>query len=142
ASIVTLNACTLFHFLRPTSKRQRTLIVMDTNAEDGLTEKAVLNGVPNLSLLDNGEKILLLDVLGQVARENDTCRALSRTAIKLHGTNMEDLDKLSAHHGTLLPVVETKELFIRKAYKELHDTILGTVENARVGNAKAYRCYG
>ncbi|KAH7057951.1 hypothetical protein BKA57DRAFT_418711 [Linnemannia elongata] len=44
------------------------------------------------------------------------------------------MDKLSAPYGTLFPVVGTNELFIREAYKDLHDTILGTFDNARAGN--------
>jgi hypothetical protein len=44
---------------------------------------------------------------------------------------MKDMDKISAPHGTKLPVVNTKELYVRKAYKDLHQTIIDTFDNDR-----------
>ncbi|KAK5816992.1 hypothetical protein F5H01DRAFT_189678 [Linnemannia elongata] len=45
------------------------------------------------------------------------------------------MDKLSAPRVSIFPIVGTDELFLRTAYKELHDTILGTFENAHARNA-------
>ncbi|KAG0324110.1 hypothetical protein BG004_003545 [Podila humilis] len=119
---------------RPSSKLQRVLTFMDVIAEAGLTEKAVMDGQYDLSLLDKKEKVALLSFTGQDTDRKDNFSSLSRTSIDLHGANIKDMDKLSAPHGTLLPVVGMSELFIRRAYKVLHDTILGTFDNARAGN--------
>ncbi|KAK5796887.1 hypothetical protein F5H01DRAFT_285699 [Linnemannia elongata] len=39
------------------------------------------------------------------------------------------MDKISAPRGILLPVVDTNDIYVREAYKDLYDTILGTFEN-------------
>ncbi|KAF9301193.1 hypothetical protein BGZ91_009627, partial [Linnemannia elongata] len=51
------------------------------------------------------------------------------TALALQDTSMKNMDKLSAPCGILLPVVDTNDIYVREAYKDLYDTILGTFEN-------------
>ncbi|KAK5796966.1 hypothetical protein F5H01DRAFT_418780 [Linnemannia elongata] len=53
---------------------------------------------------------------------------MSRTALALHDANMKH-GQVSAPRGILLPVVDTNDIYVREAYKDLYDTILGTFEN-------------
>ncbi|KAG0232440.1 hypothetical protein BGW42_008158 [Actinomortierella wolfii] len=122
------------HDAGPSSMCLRVHTLLDAIAEAGFTEKAVVNGWSNISRLDFKERVLLLGFVGQDIGRTDTFSSLSRTAIKLHGSNISNMDKLSVPDGTLFPVVGTNELFIRRAYRDLHDTILGTFDNARPGN--------
>ncbi|KAF8937769.1 hypothetical protein EDD21DRAFT_363776 [Dissophora ornata] len=104
---------------------------MDAIEEAGLAEKAVVDGQSDLSRLDNKERVSLLDFIGQGVDRTDTFDSLSRTALELKGVDMKGVDKLSAPHGTIFPVVDTNDLYVREAYKVLYDTILGTFENNR-----------
>ncbi|KAK5827649.1 hypothetical protein F5H01DRAFT_100823 [Linnemannia elongata] len=115
-------------------KRHRPHTLKDAIEEAGLTEKAVVDDQVYLSRLSRKERVSLLASIGQDIAGDDTFNSLSRTALELHGANIKDMDKLSAPYGTLFPVVGTNELFIREEYKDLHDTILGTFDNARAGN--------
>ncbi|KAG0043615.1 hypothetical protein BGZ90_009029, partial [Linnemannia elongata] len=115
-------------------KRHRPHTLKDAIEEAGLTEKAMVDDQVYLSRLSRKERVSLLASIGQDIVGDDIFSSLSRTALELHGTNIKDRDKLSAPYGTLFPVGGTKELFIREAYKDLHDTILGTFDNARAGN--------
>ncbi|KAF8923966.1 hypothetical protein BGZ47_004346, partial [Haplosporangium gracile] len=112
-------------------KRHRTHTLMEAIEEAGLTEKAVVDGRSNLSRLDNKERITLLEIIGQGVDETDKFYSLSSTALELQGADMEGMDKLSAPHGTILPVINTTELYVRKAYKDLHRTIINTFDNDR-----------
>ncbi|KAF9279970.1 hypothetical protein BGZ88_012439 [Linnemannia elongata] len=108
---------------------------MDAIEEASLSKQAVVNGQTDISRLDNNEKVSLLDFIGLVVDRTDTFNSLFSTALKLRGANIKDMDKLSAPRGSIFPVVGTDELFIRKSYKDLHDTILETFENAHARNA-------
>ncbi|KAG0249979.1 hypothetical protein DFQ27_009685, partial [Actinomortierella ambigua] len=112
-----------------TTKHLRSHTLMDAICEAGLTEKAVIGDRFNLSLLDNKERVSQLRLIGQYIDKTDTFSSLSRTANELKDTNINAMDKLSAPHGTLLPVVETNELYVRETYRDLYDAILGTFEN-------------
>ncbi|KAF9567280.1 hypothetical protein EC968_003457 [Mortierella alpina] len=103
---------------------------MDAIYEAGLTEKAVVDDQYDLSRLNNIEKVMLLGFTGQDIDRTDDFSSMSRIAVELKDDNINDMDKLSAPHGTLFPVVETSELFIRRSYMALHDTILGIFDNA------------
>ncbi|KAG0271457.1 hypothetical protein BGZ97_011248, partial [Linnemannia gamsii] len=118
----------------PSSKRHRPYSLEDAIEEAGLTDKAVVDGESDLSRLDSKQRVMLLGVIGQKVDRMDSFSSLSRSAIELHGANIGAMNKLSAPHGSILPIVSTDELYIRRAYKDLHDTILGTFENACAGN--------
>ncbi|KAI8596833.1 hypothetical protein EDD21DRAFT_387089 [Dissophora ornata] len=112
-------------------KRHRPHTLMDAIEDAGLAEKAVVDGQSDLSRLDSKQRVSLLDFTGQEIARTDTFTSLSITALESKGVNMKDMDKLSAPHGTILPVVDTNDLYVREAYKVLYDTILGTFENNR-----------
>ncbi|OAQ25248.1 hypothetical protein K457DRAFT_1835879 [Linnemannia elongata AG-77] len=117
-----------------TRKRHRPHTLMDAIEDAGLAEIAIVDDEFDLSRLDNKQRVVLLGCIGQMVSRSDTFYSLSSTAREFQGTNMKVMDKISAPHGTKLPVVNTNELFIRETYKELHDTILGRFDNARAGN--------
>ncbi|KAH7053616.1 hypothetical protein BKA57DRAFT_257103 [Linnemannia elongata] len=123
--------------MQPSSsrKRHRPHTLMDAIEEAGLSKQAVVDGQTDLSRLDNNERVSLLDYIGQVVDRTDTFNSLFSTALKLRGAHIKDMGKLSAPRDSIFPIVGTDELFIRKAYKELHDTIIGTFENAHARNA-------
>ncbi|KAH7056123.1 hypothetical protein BKA57DRAFT_196881 [Linnemannia elongata] len=112
-----------------TRKRHQPHTLMDAIEEAGLTEKAVVDDRSDLFRLDNKERVSLLGFIGQDVAGDDIFSSLSRTALELHGANIKDMDKLSAPCGILLPVVDTNDIYVREAYKDLYDTILGTFEN-------------
>ncbi|KAG0049373.1 hypothetical protein BGZ90_007360, partial [Linnemannia elongata] len=112
-------------------KRHRPYTLMDAIEDAGLAEVAVVDGESNLSRLDNKQRVVLLGCIGQKVDRTDAFYSLSSTAREFQGTNVKDMDKISAPHGTKLPVVNTKELYVRKAYKDLHQTIIDTFDNDR-----------
>ncbi|KAG0195588.1 hypothetical protein BGX28_001035, partial [Mortierella sp. GBA30] len=112
-------------------KRHRPHTLMEAIEEAGLKEKAVVDGQPDLSRLDNKERVSLLDFVGQEIDRTDTFDSLSKTALELKGADMKDTDKFSAPPRTRLPVVGTSDLYVREAYRHLYDTILETFENNR-----------
>ncbi|KAG0251529.1 hypothetical protein BGZ95_006869 [Linnemannia exigua] len=111
----------------------------------GLTEKAVVDGEYDLALLDNKERVTLLGFIGQKVGRLDAFRSLPNTALALQGTKRKSMDKLSALDGTKwrgmdklctpggiqLPVVNAKNLYIRKTYVDLYDTIYCRFESKR-----------
>ncbi|KAK5809561.1 hypothetical protein F5H01DRAFT_415530 [Linnemannia elongata] len=117
-------------------KRHRPHTLKDAIEEAGLTEKALVDDQFYLSRLSRKERVSLLASIGQEIAGDDIFSSLSRTARELQGTNMKEMDKISAPHGTTLPVVNTKELYVRKAYKDLHQTIIDTFDNDRNGARK------
>ncbi|KAG0275260.1 hypothetical protein BGZ97_010338, partial [Linnemannia gamsii] len=74
---------------------------------------------------------MLLGFIGLEVDRTYSFASLSSSAHELQDVDMKDMDmdSLSAPHGTILPVVDTKDLYIRAAYKDLYDTILATFEN-------------
>ncbi|KAG0008273.1 hypothetical protein BGZ81_004183, partial [Podila clonocystis] len=117
----------------PSSKRKRfdTYKLKDAIEEAGLTQKAVIDGRSNLSRLDNKERVSVLSFMGQEIDETNSYDSLSSTACELQGANVQDMDRLSAPHGHGLPVVQTNDLYVRTAFKDLYDTILGKFEDSR-----------
>ncbi|KAF9958236.1 hypothetical protein BGZ72_000699, partial [Mortierella alpina] len=113
------------------SKRHRPHTLMDAIAEAGLTEKAVVDGESDISLLDYKERVSLLEVIGHDVDMTNSFYPLFRTACELHGTNIDDMDKLSTPDGIKLPIVGTKELYVREAYKDLYSTIIERFESKR-----------
>ncbi|KAI1312990.1 hypothetical protein EDD11_002811 [Mortierella claussenii] len=114
-------------------KHHRPHTLLDAIEVTGLTQEVIVNGRTRLSLLDNKKRILLLGLIGQMVDEADAFTSLSRIAHRLQGTDIEDVDKLSAPRDSILPVVHTTDLYVREAYKELHRTILSTFDNSRQG---------
>ncbi|KAK3811666.1 MAG: hypothetical protein J3R72DRAFT_69794 [Linnemannia gamsii] len=117
--------------MESSSKRHRSHSLMDAIELAGFTEKAMVDGESDLSCLDNKERVVLLGFIGQNVDRTDTFRSLSSAALALQGTGFSDVDKLSAPHGRVFPIVNTKDLYVRKAYKELYKTILETFEDRR-----------
>ncbi|KAF9307970.1 hypothetical protein BG003_011799, partial [Podila horticola] len=117
----------------PSSKRKRfeNYTLMGAIKEAGLMEKAGVDGRYDLSLLNNEERVSLLGFIGQEIDRMDTFDSLSTTALALQGANIEDMDRFSAPPGHALPVVQTNNLYVRQAFKDLYDTILGTFEDGR-----------
>ncbi|KAG0023845.1 hypothetical protein BGZ82_010633, partial [Podila clonocystis] len=117
----------------PSSKKRRLHrdTLMDAIEEAGLTEKALVAGGYDLSLLDDKERGSLLGFIGKQVGRTDTFHSLSSTAFELQGASIKDMDTLSAPSGLALPVVETNDLYVRTAFKDLYDTILGTFEDGR-----------
>ncbi|KAF9978383.1 hypothetical protein BGZ73_002562 [Actinomortierella ambigua] len=101
--------------------------------EAGLTEKALVDGQVYLSRLGVSERITALGCICQEVPGDDIFNSLSLAAIKLHDSNIGDMDKLLTPDGTLFPVVRTNKLFIRRAYKDLYDTIFRSFENPNTG---------
>ncbi|KAH7050407.1 hypothetical protein BKA57DRAFT_527951 [Linnemannia elongata] len=114
-----------------TRKRHRPHTLMDAIEEAGLSEKAVVDGQSDLSLLDNKERVSLFGFIGEEIYMSDTFYSLSSTALALQDTNMKNMDKLSAPRGILLPVVRTSDLYVRESYKVLYDIIVDKFENNR-----------
>ncbi|KAG0022275.1 hypothetical protein BGZ82_011068 [Podila clonocystis] len=117
----------------PSSKRKRldTYTLKDAIEEAGLTQKAVVDGRSNLSRLNNKERVSLLAFIGQSIDRTNTFNSLSSIALALQGAIIEDMNRLSAPPSRTLPVVETNDLYVREAFKDLYDTILGTFEDGR-----------
>ncbi|KAH7054925.1 hypothetical protein BKA57DRAFT_489755 [Linnemannia elongata] len=92
-------------------KRHRPHTLMDAIEDAGLAEVAVVDGESDLSRLDNKQRVVLLGCIGQKVDRTDAFYSLSSTAREFQGTNMKVIDKISAPHGTTLPVVNTKELY-------------------------------
>ncbi|KAF9163681.1 hypothetical protein DFQ26_002274, partial [Actinomortierella ambigua] len=110
------------------AKRLRSHTLMDAICEAGLKEVAVVNAKSDLSLLNNNQRVALLSVMGEEAHETASFRSLSCTANKLKGVKINDMDKLSAPDGTLFPIVDTTDLYVRQTYKHLYERILETFE--------------
>ncbi|KAG0358123.1 hypothetical protein BG005_002717 [Podila minutissima] len=113
----------------PARKHLGTYTLLDAIEETGLSEKAVVDGQSDLSLLNNKERVLLLDFLGQSVDRSERYNSLSSTARQLQGTNIKDMDKLSAPRSARFPGIGTNDLYVRQAYKDLFDKILGKFEN-------------
>ncbi|KAG0270796.1 hypothetical protein BGZ95_001516, partial [Linnemannia exigua] len=121
---------------RPSPTRHHPHTLMDIIDLAGLTEKAVVEGEYDLALLDSKDRVALLGFLGQKIDRRDKFHSMSSTARELHGTGFKDVNQLLAPLGCSFPVVETNDLYVRKAYKDLHHTILETFEGkgAPTGN--------
>ncbi|KAG9319595.1 hypothetical protein KVV02_003139 [Mortierella alpina] len=95
----------------------------------GLSGKAVVSGRQNLSRLNNNEKVAHLAEIGDVG-ETETFDSLSSTAslLRITSANIEALDKNSAPNITIFPVIETADLYVRQAYKDLYNIIHGRIQ--------------
>ncbi|KAI1311274.1 hypothetical protein EDD11_003520 [Mortierella claussenii] len=93
-------------------------------AAAGLTEKAVVNGNYNLSLLNNKEKVALLGVLGQEVGSTDRFNLVAETAVGLRTAQIAVLENIKAPSNSRFPVVQAGDLFVRQSYKELYGPIL------------------
>ncbi|KAK3833207.1 MAG: hypothetical protein J3R72DRAFT_527227 [Linnemannia gamsii] len=126
-------------------KRHHTHTLMDAIEEAGLTEKAVVDGRSSLFRLNSKERVSLISFMGEAVDESNTFYSLSSTALALHHTTRKDMDKLSATDGakweamdklstpdgTKLPVINTKDLYVRTAYRDLYNTIYRRFETKR-----------
>ncbi|KAG0347219.1 hypothetical protein BG005_000311 [Podila minutissima] len=105
----------------PSSKRKRfdTYTLRDAIEAAGFSEKGVEDGQLYLSRLSNKERVKVLGFLGQPGSMADTFASLSSTAVEIQGTDIKVMDKISAPHNSLLPIVDTKDLYVRQAFKDL-----------------------
>ncbi|KAG0363879.1 hypothetical protein BGX24_004832 [Mortierella sp. AD032] len=118
---------------------------MDAIEEAGLTKKAVVDGRSSLFRLNSKERVSLISFMGEAVDESNTFYSLSSTALALQhttrkgmdklsatdGAKWEAMDKLSTPDGTKLPVVNTKDLYVRTAYRDLYNTIYRRFETKR-----------
>ncbi|KAF9176664.1 hypothetical protein BGZ51_009808, partial [Haplosporangium sp. Z 767] len=91
----------------------------------GLTDKAVVNDQSDLSLLDYKERVSVLRFLGSSVDRANSYDSLSRTALALQNSSFQEMEKLSTppSSNTPFPVVNTGELYVRQAYKDLYDEV-------------------
>ncbi|KAG0067058.1 hypothetical protein BGZ92_005192 [Podila epicladia] len=115
------------------SKRVRlgTSALRDAIEATGLTEKAMVNDRTDIDRLDNNERVSVLKNMGQEIDNKNIFISLSSTAAELQGASIKVMDKLSAPRDSLLPVIDTNDLYVRQAFGDLYDTILGNFENNR-----------
>ncbi|GJJ71775.1 hypothetical protein EMPS_04132 [Entomortierella parvispora] len=99
-------------------------------ATAGFTEKVVAKGTYDISLLSSEERVRLLDALGQDVGKTETFISLFNTAIQLRhiSANIEEMDRISAPGDARFPVIDSKDLYIRKSYQVLYKEILGHYE--------------
>ncbi|KAI7829509.1 hypothetical protein BC939DRAFT_9926 [Gamsiella multidivaricata] len=89
-------------------------------------DKALMDGLYDLSRLDQKEKVSLLMFLGQPIDGNDPFDSLLQAARIYRNTNEQELDTISSPSGTRFPVVDTEGLYVRHAYKDLCDKVAST----------------
>ncbi|KAF9277785.1 hypothetical protein BGZ74_003258 [Mortierella antarctica] len=113
------------------SKKLRlgTDMLLDAIEAAGLSEKAVVNGRSALSRLDNNERVSVLKYLGRSISDDNTFNSLPRTALRLQGANIKDMDTISSPPLSRLPVVFTKDLYVRPAFEDLYGAILRNFKN-------------
>lgn len=104
---------------------------MDAIEAAGLMEKAVVDGQSDLSRLDKQERVSVLDFSGKEVEDDEIFALLPRTAVELQRANIKIMDKISVPRDSRLPVINTNDLYVRQAFRNLFDTILGTFENYR-----------
>ncbi|KAG0246080.1 hypothetical protein BG011_002565, partial [Mortierella polycephala] len=111
--------------LPPKKTRLDTNSLMDAIKEAGLTQKAVVDNKSDLSLLDYKERVSVLGFLGRPVDKTDTYDSLSTIAFALRNSSFQEMKILSTPPGsdTLFPVVDTKDIFVRQAYKDLYDEV-------------------
>lgn len=97
-------------------------------SEVQLTEKAVVKGRYDLSLLNSEERVTLLGVLGQDIGWTDSFEPLARTAHELRNSCLGDMDIISTSGNSTFPIVQASDLYVRETYKELYAKILDTFE--------------
>ncbi|KAG0053356.1 hypothetical protein BGZ83_001250 [Gryganskiella cystojenkinii] len=116
----------------PRSRLLEMYSLRDAIEEAGLTGKAVKNGTYCLARLDSKDRVSVLDSMGQIVWKTDDFRTLLAAALELQGRNMDDVDTLSAPPDyDCFPLIETTNLYVRQAYKDLYGTILQMFENNR-----------
>ncbi|KAG0074659.1 hypothetical protein BGZ93_004425, partial [Podila epicladia] len=111
--------------------RLGTSALRDAIEATGLTEKAMVNDRTDIDRLDNNERVSVLKNMGQEIDNKNIFISLSSTAAELQGASIKVMDKLSAPRDSLLPVIDTNDLYVRQAFGDLYDTILGNFENNR-----------
>ncbi|KAF9370891.1 hypothetical protein BGX21_005360 [Mortierella sp. AD011] len=89
----------------------------------GLTEKAVMDGRHNLSLLTGPELVSVLDKIGTEVSVISDYTTLSQTAATLRDSSFEDINLISSSVDTQLPVIGMRDLYVRQAYLDLYDVI-------------------
>ncbi|KAG0247513.1 hypothetical protein BG011_001367 [Mortierella polycephala] len=109
----------------PKKTRRGTNTLMGAIEEAGLTQKATVNGQVALSRLDNKERVSVLGFLGSSVHGDDSYVSLSRIAFALRNSSFQEKKILSTPRGsgTLFPVINTENLYVRQAYKDLYDEI-------------------
>ncbi|KAF9276326.1 hypothetical protein BGZ74_003687 [Mortierella antarctica] len=109
--------------------RLGTDMLLDAIGAAGLSEKAVVNGRSALSRLDNNERVSVLKYLGRSISDDDAFNSLPSTALRLQGANIKDMDTISAPPHSRLPIVNTKDLYVRQAFEDLYGAILRNFKN-------------
>ncbi|KAF9177920.1 hypothetical protein BGZ51_008283, partial [Haplosporangium sp. Z 767] len=104
----------------------------DAIEKAGLTDKAVVNDQSDLSLLDSKERVSVLRFLGSSVENSSSFVSLFRTALAFRNSSFQDIEKLStpSYPRAAFPVVETKDLYVRQAYKDLYDEVSFKFQNS------------
>ncbi|KAF9085116.1 hypothetical protein BGX27_003549 [Mortierella sp. AM989] len=88
-----------------------------------LSQRAVKDGVCNLTLLTNKEKISVLDYIGIRSTAVSPYNILFQTATTLRDLSFQDIDLISSPSKTILPVIGMRQLYVRQEYKDLYNEI-------------------
>ncbi|KAF9345458.1 hypothetical protein BGX34_004755 [Mortierella sp. NVP85] len=115
----------------PSSKRRRPQTLIDAIEEAGLAKKAMVEGLSDLSRLNNKDRVSLLRFIGQDVDMTNPFNLLLETARALHGSSFEKLDLISSPSNKPFSATSTKQLFIRETYQYLYDEIVLKFEDPR-----------
>ncbi|KAF9342812.1 hypothetical protein BGX34_007631, partial [Mortierella sp. NVP85] len=98
--------------------------LLDVIKEAGLTKKAVVDDISDLTRLDNNDRVSLLRFIGQDVDKANRFRLLLETACTLHGSSFENSDLISSPSNNSFPVTDTEQLFVRETYQHLYNEIV------------------
>ncbi|KAF9895967.1 hypothetical protein BX616_008435, partial [Lobosporangium transversale] len=93
-----------------------------------LAQKAIINGVPDPSVLSSKELVSVLDNTGTSVTRNDLYYSIPRTAISLQNASFQEIDVISSPWGTKFSVLKVRDLYVGSAFKELYDKIINNNE--------------
>ncbi|ORY96115.1 hypothetical protein BCR41DRAFT_375759 [Lobosporangium transversale] len=111
---------------RSSSKKVKleTMSLLEAISATELAQKAIINGVPDPSVLSSKELVSVLDNTGTSVTRNDLYYSIPRTAISLQNASFQEIDVISSPWGTKFPVLKVRDLYVRSAFKELYDKII------------------
>jgi hypothetical protein len=89
----------------------------------GLSDKAIKDDMADLLSLTNNELVLVLDNIGTKATKLSVYTSVSETAKALQNSKFQDVDLISSPEGTRFPVTNTRDLFVRQAFKDFYNEI-------------------
>ncbi|KAF9926042.1 hypothetical protein BGZ65_007461 [Modicella reniformis] len=97
------------------------IVMAIRNAGYGST---LIDGRVDLTRLDSKKRVKLLDYLGSKVHVGSKYDSIMKTAEALKDSSFEDLNLISTLSNEVFPVTETKQLYVRQAYKDLYDHIM------------------